>query len=359
MPTRTTYPTVTVRAKNTAKGSRLYLDIYHAGERQRRTLPLLLIGDRYVDEETLRKAEIIRQRVEREMMQVGMPDREAVPTMLGVIDKLLELAEVSVRRQLRAVRVIVAAVIGETRIDRVTEGQLRGLLAVIRDGRQLGTASQYWHKVLRVMEYAHTEGWIAQPMRGLPKVSAPRESRREYLTEDELRQLLSTPIADERVRLAFICGVLTGLRYSDISRLEARHVISIGDGAEIRITTKKTRQDMRLPLSRAAIGLLTQQIAKHPEGHIFPLPSHRMVLYHLKKWGCRAGLSKHVTFHVSRHTFATLSLSRGGSLLAVSRYLGHSSIATTQTYLHLLDGEMAAAAEAIPDVRGMLGEGKE
>lgn len=53
-----------------------------------------------------------------------------------------------------------------------------------------------------------------------------------------------------------------------------------------------------------------------------------------------------------------LSLSRGGSLLAVSRYLGHSSIATTQTYLHLLDGEMAAAAEAIPNVQGMLGEGK-
>lgn len=76
-----------------------------------------------------------------------------------------------------------------------------------------------------------------------------------------------------------------------------------------------------------------------------------------KKFGSETNCAKASGMGTS-HTFATLSLSRGGSLLAVSRYLGHSSIATTQTYLHLLDGEMAAAAEAIPDVQGILGEGK-
>lgn len=355
MPARTTFPTVTVRKKATSKGVRLYLDIYHAGERKRQTLPLLLTGDRYLDEETWRKAESVRKEVEQELSRTGMP--EEVPTMLAIVDEMIEIAVGSTRRSLIAMRKIVADVIGETRIDRVTDGQLRGLLAAIRDGRQQATVVKYWGFALRVMDRAHSDGWLTQPMRGLPKVPAPRFSKREYLTEGELRQLLSTPV-DERVKTAFVCGVLTGLRYSDIVRLEAHHVVFAGDGGEIRITAQKTRQVMRLPLSRASLGLLTQQIAKHPTGKIFPLMGYEAVRRQVAKWGQRAGLSKHVTFHVSRHTFATLSLSRGGSLLAVSRYLGHSSIATTQTYLHLLDGEMAAAAEAIPDVQGILGEGK-
>lgn len=358
MPARTTHPTVTVREKPTTKGVRLYLDIYHAGERKRQSLPLLLTGDRYLDAELRQRAEAVRKEVERDLTQAGMPERKVSRTMLDALDGVAARATPSILTLTRKVRRLIEQVAGDTPVDRVTEAQLRGLLSVIRDGRQPKTVSIYWWVVLRTLDYAFSEGWIDQPITNhLPKVKAPKESKREFLTEEELRMLLSTPV-DARIRDAFVCGVLTGLRVSDIRRLEARHVVPASGGVEIRMTAKKTGTALRLPLSRAAADLLSQQVALHPTGALFPIPSSARLSAHITRWAQRAGLQKHVTFHVSRHTFATLSLSRGGSLLAVSRYLGHSSLTTTQTYLHLLDGQMTAAAEAIPDVRAMLSIGE-
>lgn len=127
-----------------------------------------------------------------------------------------------------------------------------------------------------------------------------------------------------------------------------------GETGELSLAMKKTKQSLRLPLSRAAVGLMRQQIEAHPTGKLFPTKTHWTVWTNLLQWGRDAGLTKRITPHVARHTFATLSLSRGGDLLAVSRYLGHSSIAVTQTYLHLLDGQLEKVADAAAGAIGLL-----
>ena len=73
-------------------------------------------------------------------------------------------------------------------------------------------------------------------------------------------------------------------------------------------------------------------------GRVFEPMSNASMSDNLKKWVRQAGITgKHVSFHVARHTFATLELSLGADLYTVSKLLGHSNISTTQVYARVVD----------------------
>lgn len=133
MPARTTHPTVTVRGKATAKGTRLYLDIYHNGSRRKQTLPILLTGDRLVDEEYRRRAEIVRRKVEKELLD-GLPEEQAAVTVIAALDHYTALDHMATAtRQSASVRQIVLGVVGNTlTLDKLNDSHLRSILAVIR-----------------------------------------------------------------------------------------------------------------------------------------------------------------------------------------------------------------------------------
>jgi site-specific recombinase XerD len=67
----------------------------------------------------------------------------------------------------------------------------------------------------------------------------------------------------------------------------------------------------------------------------------------LKEWALKAGITKNVTFHVFRHTFATLQLTLGTDLYTVSKMLGHKSLRTTQIYAKVIDQKKKEAANKI------------
>jgi site-specific recombinase XerD len=70
----------------------------------------------------------------------------------------------------------------------------------------------------------------------------------------------------------------------------------------------------------------------------------------IREWAEKAGITKHISFHVARHTFATLTLSNGADLFTVSKLLGHTKITTTQIYAKVLDEGRRKAVNAIPDL---------
>ena len=70
----------------------------------------------------------------------------------------------------------------------------------------------------------------------------------------------------------------------------------------------------------------------------------------LLQWALKAGITKHVTFHAGRHTFAVNQLDRGVDIYALSRLLGHSELRTTEIYADTLDRRRVDAMRSFPDI---------
>ena len=67
----------------------------------------------------------------------------------------------------------------------------------------------------------------------------------------------------------------------------------------------------------------------------------------IEEWIEASGIKKHITFHCSRHTFATLQLERDTDIYTIKGMLGHTNVKTTQIYAHIIDKSKRNAADAI------------
>ena len=145
-----------------------------------------------------------------------------------------------------------------------------------------------------------------------------------------------------QVRDIFLFCCYTGLAYADIKKLK-RSEIGIGvDGeAWIFTTRKKTDTSSRIPLLSSALEIL-DRYKEHPqcdsEGTLLPVLSNQKMNAYLKEIADVCGISKTLTFHIARHTFATtVTLSNGVPIETVSKMLGHTNLKTTQHYAKILD----------------------
>ena len=86
-------------------------------------------------------------------------------------------------------------------------------------------------------------------------------------------------------------------------------------------------------------------------GPVFRLPSLQWTSEVMKTWVKEAGLEKKITFHSSRHTFGTLSLTYGTDLKTVSKLLGHTSITTTEIYGQIVDSKKQKAVDSLPEIK--------
>lgn len=171
-----------------------------------------------------------------------------------------------------------------------------------------------------------------------------KETQREFLTLDELQALAKTDCDLPDLKRAALFSALTGLRYSDIEKLTWSEVHSNKDEHSLRFTQQKTEGVETLPISESAYALLGER----EEGKVFPdLAYSAWQNLKLQQWCFRAGITRSITFHAFRHTFATLQLSMGTDLYTISKMLGHRSISTTQIYAKVVDKAKREAAEKI------------
>ena len=187
---------------------------------------------------------------------------------------------------------------------------------------------------------------------------------REFLTIEELRKIReleldpSTMIYHHRQLFLFACSAC-GLRVSDLLTLRPVHI----QEGYVDLQMSKVAKRIRFKLLPEANAILDEYFDKN-ERYVFPLlqladkatPKERdkkisrcTSLYNknLKIIASRSGINKHLTSHVARHTFATLSLSQGLRIEYVSRLLGHSSIRTTQIYSKIIDQDLETEMEKL------------
>ena len=177
----------------------------------------------------------------------------------------------------------------------------------------------------------------------------PEEAKRAYLTQEELKRLASTPCGGfEPTANAFLFSCLTGLRYSDVKKLAWAEVSQ--DFKRITFVQKKTSGLEYLDLSPQASQMLKER--NRVGGLVFyNLPNHASsVNVELKRWAKAAGINKNISFHTSRHTFATMLLTLDVDLYTVSKLLGHKDIKTTQIYAKIIDKKKQDAVNKIPQL---------
>lgn len=179
------------------------------------------------------------------------------------------------------------------------------------------------------------------------------ESIRCYLSMDEIRKIDGVRYSiDNDVKRAFLFCCFCGLRYSDLRKLSWSEIKETPDGRlQIETRMKKTGRWITVPLSENAISFLPEN--RNAGGPVFAkLPQQAgNADARLQAVIRRAGINKKVTFHVGRHTFATLALAYGADIYTVSKLLGHSSIRTTQVYAKIVDRTRRMAVDGIPKIK--------
>jgi integrase len=183
-------------------------------------------------------------------------------------------------------------------------------------------------------------------------VSNPKviESIREYLTLDELKAIVKAKCRYDVLKRAFIFSCLTGLRWSDIQNLKWSELQKTNDGFRITFHQQKTKGLQYLDLSEQSRGYLGE--AGSPDDRVFTgLKYSSYMNVELSKWIMRAGITKDITFHCARHTFAVLQLTLGTEIFTLSKLLGHSELKTTQIYAKIVDEKKREAVNKIPDIK--------
>lgn len=218
-----------------------------------------------------------------------------------------------------------------------------------------GTAEGYFLSLHTVLNYAVRNDMIQyNPIDKIDReerIKVP-ETSRAFLTVDELHKMMETPTKNETVKRAFLFACFCGLRISDIRALRWKNITHENGVCSVSLTMKKTGRAITVPLSNEALKWLPAREGWEADGdRVFGSALTEMIVqYNLRKWAKDAGITKHISFHVSRHTFATMMLTLGADLYTVSKLLGHTNITTTQIYAKLVDQKKVDAVNLINNV---------
>ena len=161
----------------------------------------------------------------------------------------------------------------------------------------------------------------------------------DFLDEEELRKIINfdTPLPRlERAKDMFLFGCFTGLSYIDIKTLAPEHFEKDGTG---RIWIKKRRVKTGV-LSRIPLLPIAKLILDKYNGceKLLPIQDPADINKYLKDIAILCDIKKRITFHTSRHTFAsTITLANNISLEVVSKMLGHTNTRMTTHYAKLVD----------------------
>lgn len=205
----------------------------------------------------------------------------------------------------------------------------------------------YYNKFRAAVKEAFEERLFAvNPIlrvKGIPQ----GETQREFLTLEELKKLYDQECDSPVLKRAAIFSALTGLRWSDVIKLtwkEVQH--SKQDGYFIRFTQQKTQGTETLPIPEQAFEQLGERDV--PQVKIFKgLKYSAYTNVQLARWVLSAGITKKITFHCFRHTYATLQLTMGTDIYTVSKMLGHKHLKTTEIYGKVIDKKKIEAANRI------------
>lgn len=374
---------ITIRTRALKTGNRsIYLDFYEKGERWSEYLNLFLVPDDAPDAKRLNDASMAKANKIKSKRMLGIDEDETEteggkPIQLPkriFADWLNDYIE-GIRRNPsysqstyhnhRSTVNIIKEYLQYRRrprylMSKIDKKFIAGLLDFMKNTyrntkspdnpKAMSQCTLHLHQttLVRMLNAAVNEGVMSSnPFYALGKHEriAKSQAERDYLTKEELLAFADAPTTNETTKRAFLFCCFTGLRYSDVCTLAWRDIKQVDSGLVVSIRAmQKTGKQIIIPLNQSALKWLPDKNGCKPGQKVFDMTCLSACNKCLKKSAAAAGIEKNISYHTSRHTFATLSLAAGGDLYTVGKLLGHSDIHTTQIYADVV---METKIEAI------------
>lgn len=179
---------------------------------------------------------------------------------------------------------------------------------------------------------------------------------RGFLTDEEVLQIANKELGISRLELVrdiFLFSCFTGLAYIDVANLRPENIVTLDGKQWIMTKRQKTSVETNVLLLDIPKSIIAKYSNKtYRDGKLFPILSNQKTNSYLKEIADICGIKKNLTFHLARHTFATMSLSKGVPMESVSKMLGHTNIRTTQIYARITNKKIEHDMEQLSDKLG-------
>ena len=371
---------VRLRFKELANGNQsIYLDIYHDGRRSYEFLKLYLVPEKGANasiaksqnEETMKSANAIKSHriIELANSDAGIKKSNSRSKML-LVDWLEYCCKQKQKTEssLAASRNIHSLIVHIVRYNAgkvvmmkdVDRDYCKGFIDYLKTARvkkdqqmAKSSAALYFRIFVSILNIAVKADVIdSNPTSKISKdekIKTP-DSTREYLSVDEVKRLMETPCIYESIKQSYLFCCFCGLRISDVRTLRWGDIDTEDGQARLKIVMHKTKNQLYLPLSEQALKWLPERGDAQDSDNIFSLPPKNTMMRNLRIWAQNAGITKNVTFHTSRHTFATMNITAGVDLYTTSKLLGHTNIAITQIYAKIIDKKKDEAVNLVSNL---------
>lgn len=193
------------------------------------------------------------------------------------------------------------------------------------------TASAYFNVFIGIVKLAYRDKIISEDFTmDIKPIKWNHMTHKEYLTPEEMYLLESIPYGKHpQLPTACLFSMHTGLRRSDILNLRWEHFVNRGNRVYLEKEILKTGIFVSLPLSDDALRIIGELKEKGP---VFADLTVTILNIHISKWLESAHITKHITFHCFRHTFAMMLTENGTPINIVATLLGHRQLSSTQAY---------------------------
>ena len=220
-----------------------------------------------------------------------------------------------------------------------------------RDGRiSKNSASGYWSTFRGLLKILYRNRLIKTNINDFLDKIETEDTPKDYLSVEELYKLAETPCKKPILKTAALFSCLTSLRISDILSLQWHEIIDFAAGGKcVHTITQKTKTEDIIPISDEAL----QLIGYSPEktGLVFKGLKRSWTQQPMKEWIREAGITKNITFHSYRRTYATLQGAAGTDIRTIQSNMAHKSITTTQRYMKVVDSNKREASNRISLIR--------
>lgn len=212
----------------------------------------------------------------------------------------------------------------------------------------VNSASAYWGSFRSILKLAYVNDRLPKNLNDYLERIKEEDVVKDYLSMEELWKLAETDCRKPQVKSAALFACLTSLRISDIMNLHWQDIKDYSLGGKcVHIVTQKTKSEDIIPVSNEAVAVIGYDENVTLKGKVFAGLRYSQIHKPMKEWLDAAGITKHITFHSFRRTFATLQAAAGTDVNTIRQLMAHKNITTTQRYMKVVDPNMLNATNRI------------